>query len=201
MIIARLLPRATMKQLSKTILLLAVSIGLAGCMNFADEPPVEVAKPDEMPAPDAVPAGTVIAEAIDQLPGTQSERDPAGPAKQPNRSVLATSRPAPARPIRPSDLVALTGSEIGRMMVGTYYRQTGGRVLYLRPNGQAVIAREGGEPSVQIWNITDNDLLCLTRTTVRSCQQVYRVGQDLLLTAEDGNQRRYQRLSQPPAWL
>ncbi len=160
-----------------------------------------VVAPDEMPAPDAVPAGSVTAETLEALPGTVAEPRTDATTSRPSRRVLATTRPAAGRPVRPGDLVQLTGSEIGRLMIGSYYRHIGGRILHLRPNGQAVVAREGTEPAVQSWQITGDNRLCMTKGAIRSCQNVYRVGDDLLLTAEDGNQRRYRRMPERPSWL
>ncbi|MEO1248751.1 MAG: hypothetical protein AAFW76_02815 [Pseudomonadota bacterium] len=157
--------------------------------------------PDEMPAPDAVPSGNVTAETLDALPGTVVEPSTDATANRPGRRVLATTKPERGRPIRPGDLVPLTGSEIGRLMIGNYYRHIGGRILYLRPNGQAVVAREGIDPAVQSWQITGDDQLCMTSGAIRTCQHVYRVGDDLLLAAEDGNQRRYRRMPERPSWL
>lgn len=185
---------------------LAASLALAGCglLPPKEPPSAENAaeKPAEMPAPDAVPAGTVTAEPLEAPQGIASEPGQGAAAQvRPSRTVLATTRPPPATPLRLREMAPMTGSEIGRAMVGHYYQHTGGRVLYLQPNGRATIAREGGDTDTQAWTITSDSRLCLIDNDLRQCQQVFRVGDDLLLAAEDGNQRRYRRLPAAPDWL
>lgn len=190
-------------RISSVLALVGLCAALTACQftNPFREKEEPVAAPDEMPAPDAVPSGSVTAETLDVLPGTVIEPGTDATTSRPGRRVLATTKPATPRPIRPNDLVPLTRSEIGRLMVGNYYRHIGGRILHLRPNGQAVVAREGTEPAVQSWQITGDDRLCMTKGSIRTCQHVYRVGEDLLLAAEDGNQRRYRRMPERPSWL
>ncbi|MEM8914564.1 MAG: hypothetical protein AAGC83_01940 [Pseudomonadota bacterium] len=178
------------------LLILSFCLSASACSLLQSEPE-PVATPTEMPAPDAVPAGTITAEVLESIPGTQT-----APARRtPRRTVLATTRPAAGPSPRLQDTSLLTGPEIGRLMIGAYYRHTGGRVLHLRPNGQVLLAREGGTPDTGEWQITGDDRLCFTQRSIRTCQQVFRIGNDLLLAHDDGNQRRYSPLESRPDWL
>ena len=194
-----------MHRFKTSLRMLAVLALLAGCDLVRQPPPPEPAKaPDEMPAPDPVPAGRVTSEPLRPPPGVRYNPGSGDTAQRPRggtRTVLATTAPPPATPLRLRELTPLTRSEIGRMMVGNYYQQRGGRVLHLRPDGNAVIVRRGTEPMIQAWSITNDDRLCLTSGTILTCQYVYRVGEELLLAAEDGNQRAYYRLEGAPAWF